>query len=201
MSDNLKTCQSLNGLKDRFRKKVEIFQKEIEKYGVFIVETTRNLERQQYLYKEGYSRVDGVHQKSLHQLGLAVDIAFKDDPRTEQIEKQLYPADMKKWREVADIGKALGIDWGYDLWNWDKPHFQDNFEEMPEKKEISGWARDAVDFCIKNKIATHWEDPQRIVATTEAAWMLKNAGFITTIFPKGLTKEQFAAFIFNISKK
>lgn len=43
---------------------------------------------------------------------------------------ELYPADEKKWRAVADIAKKYGIDWGYDLWKWDKPHFQDNGKEL-----------------------------------------------------------------------
>ena len=195
---NITPYGGLDGLKFRFRKKVEIFERELKKRGAFITETLRNLVRQKHLYEKGYSRLDGVYQRSLHQDGLAVDIAFKDDPRTVQIEKQLYPRDMKRWREIADIAKELGIDWGWDMWEWDKPHFQDNFKPMPVK-EISGWAREAVDFCIKKKIATHWEDPQRVVGTVELAHMLKNAGFITTIFPDGLTKEQAAVFIKNLS--
>ena len=40
---------------------------------------------------------------SYHQLGLAVDIAFKDDPRTKQVERELYPPDHKKWEEISEI--------------------------------------------------------------------------------------------------
>ena len=32
-----------------------------------------------------------------------MDIAFHDDKRTKQVEKELYPRDHKKWREVADV--------------------------------------------------------------------------------------------------
>jgi len=31
---------------------------------------------------------------------------------------------MKQWRKIADSAKKYGIDWGYDLWKRDKPHFQ-----------------------------------------------------------------------------
>ena len=37
---------------------------------------------------------------------------------------------MKQWRVVADVAKKYGIDWGYDLWKWDQPHFQDNGQPL-----------------------------------------------------------------------
>ncbi|MBT3726215.1 hypothetical protein HOG21_00495 [bacterium] len=40
---------------------------------------------------------------------------------------------MYSWKEIAEIAKKYGIDWGYDLWKTDKPHFQDNMKEFEKK--------------------------------------------------------------------
>ncbi len=103
-------------LAPKFREKVEKFIAEVNKTAavIFITETWRSEERQKELIAAGLSQV----KHSNHQDGLAVDIAFTGSA--------LYPSDAKLWRSVADIAKKYGIDWGYDLWKWDKPHFQDN---------------------------------------------------------------------------
>lgn len=103
-------------LSPKFKEKVENFIAEVNKKSpiIFITETWRSDERQAELIKAGLSQV----KRSNHQDGLAVDIAFTGSA--------LYPSDEKLWRSVADIAKKYGIDWGYDLWKWDKPHFQDN---------------------------------------------------------------------------
>lgn len=108
--------RGLDKLNPSFKVKVEKFLAEVNKTSpvIFITETWRSEERQAELLKAGLSQV----KHSNHQDGLAVDIAF--------VGASLYPEDQKVWRSVADIGKKFGIDWGYDLWKWDKPHFQDN---------------------------------------------------------------------------
>lgn len=108
--------RGLDKLNPSFKAKVEKFLAEVNKTAkvIFITETWRSDERQAELLKAGLSQV----KRSNHQDGLAVDIAF--------VGASLYPEDQKVWRSVADIGKKFGIDWGYDLWKWDKPHFQDN---------------------------------------------------------------------------
>lgn len=121
-------------LEINFRKKVEWFLAEVNKNWkiIFLTETWRSSERQAELIKAWLSKV----KRSNHQDGLAFDIWF--------FGKDLYPSDFKKWRAVADIGKKYGIDWGFDLWKWDKPHFQDNgqpilnvnFSKMSKYTEI-----------------------------------------------------------------
>lgn len=118
------TYRKTDKLQYNFRNKVRKFINETEHLGVFITETWRSEERQKELYKQKLSFLDGVHKKSMHQLGLAVDIAFRGP--------ELYPKDIAIWQRVASIEKKHGMDWGYDLWQWDKPHFQDN----PEKEKI-----------------------------------------------------------------
>ena len=104
--------RDLSKLDPRFLKRVKPFLAECPE--IFITEAWRGADRQKQLVATGASKV--AH--SLHQDGLAIDIGF--------VGSELYPKDMAKWRRVADIAKKYGIDWGYDLWKWDKPHFQFN---------------------------------------------------------------------------
>lgn len=114
--------RDLSKLDANFKAKVDLFLKEVEPMGVFVTEAWRSEERQKYLISKGLSKT----KISQHQLGLAIDIAFRDDPRTKQVEKELYPEDYEHWYEVFNVARKYEIDWGFDLWRWDKPHFQDN---------------------------------------------------------------------------
>ena len=82
---------------------------------IFITEGYRSQERQNYLYEQGRSRAGNIITwtlRSMHTKGLAIDIAYRGG--------QLYPnTDDPRWRQVADIFKKYGIDWGYDLWKVD----------------------------------------------------------------------------------
>lgn len=113
--------RGLDKLNPTFRAKVEKFLAEVNKTSqiIFITESWRSEERQAELVKAWLSKV----KRSNHQDWLAVDIWF--------YWSQLYPSDMATWRKVADIGKKYWIDWGFDLWKWDKPHFQDNPKILP----------------------------------------------------------------------
>lgn len=113
--------RGLDKLNPTFRSKVEKFLAEVNKNWnvIFVTESWRSEERQAELLRAGLSQV----KRSNHQDWLAIDIWF--------YWSQLYPSDMKQWRSVADIGKKYWIDWGFDLWKWDKPHFQDNPKILP----------------------------------------------------------------------
>lgn len=113
--------RSLDKLTPIFRAKVEKFIAESNKFTptIFITESWRTQERQNELLIAWLSQV----RHSNHQDGLAIDIWF--------FWSELYPEDFSKWRKVADIAKKYGIDWWYDLWRWDKPHFQDNGKILP----------------------------------------------------------------------
>ena len=110
----------IDKLETNFRKKVEWFLAEVNKTWqvIFLTETWRSEERQSELLKAWLSQV----KHSNHQDWLAIDIWF--------FGTELYPSDFQKWRKVADIAKKYWIDWGYDLWQWDKPHFQDNWKSI-----------------------------------------------------------------------
>ena len=107
-------------LAPKFKEKVEKWIAEVNKKSevIFITETWRSEERQKELIAAKLSQV----ARSNHQDWLAVDIAFRWD--------ELYPSDSKQWRTIADIAKKYGIDWGFDLWKWDRPHFQDNWKPL-----------------------------------------------------------------------
>ena len=112
----------LDKLQDHFRLKVDLFMEEVRRtFGdiIFITETRRSEERQKQLIKEWKS----FTPRSKHQDWLAIDIAFHWD--------ELYPSDQWKWNMVARVAKKFEIDWWFDLWNWDKPHFQDGVKKIP----------------------------------------------------------------------
>ena len=122
-----KPDRDINKLKPEFKKKVDRFLKEVKPMGAFVTEAFRSAPRQTYLRATNKSWV----KISNHQRGLAIDIAFKDDLRTKNIiEKDLYPNNIKRWIEVSEIASKYGIDWGYNLWGEDMPHFQDNGKRL-----------------------------------------------------------------------
>ena len=132
-------CSDLDKLDPAFRKKVELWLSENPE--VFITESWRSYARQLSLYAQGRwedGRIVTWTLKSMHQLGLAVDVAFEG--------KELYPKDWAKWRNLADSAQKFGIRWGYDLWRVDKPHFQDDGTPLnPFLMPIPAWAQPAVD--------------------------------------------------------
>lgn len=110
--------RDLDKLDKNFKIKVEKFLSEVNKNWkvIFITESWRTQERQNELLKAWLSQV----KHSNHQDWLAIDIWF--------FWNELYPSDFNKWRNIADIAKKFWIEWWYDLWKWDKPHFQDNWK-------------------------------------------------------------------------
>lgn len=121
------TDRDLSKLDENFRKKVEVFLELVSK-DIFITEWYRSQERQDYLYSLWRtvpgSKVTWV-AKSKHTEGLAIDIAFNGDI--------LYPSDAWVWRKIAKVAGYYGIDWGYDLWETDKPHFQCDGSKYEDK--------------------------------------------------------------------
>jgi len=145
-----------------------------EANNVFITEAFRTIERQKYLYSKGRTIsgniatwIDGVNDKSMHQKGVAIDIAFNDGV--------LYPFNHKKWQEVAKIANKYGLDWGYDLWSHtgfiDKPHFQDNSAPyvMPPNRT---WQNIAIDWAIENGVS-NGERPSELITRVETMEMFR----------------------------
>ncbi len=111
---------------------------------MFVVEGRRTLERQQELWAKGrtckdgiwiitnqgliVTRCDGIKNPSNHQakedgFGHAVDLAFIDDPNTDEVETWDYHM---PWSLYGAIAKLHGCSWGGD---WpsakiDRPHIE-----------------------------------------------------------------------------
>lgn len=184
------TYRNLDKLTPSFRSKVESFLTDAAHLGIFITETWRSDEDQAKEYREGDSELDGKRYKSMHQLGKAIDIAF--------LGSELYPENFQKWRRVADIAKSCGIDWGFDLWGWDKPHFQDNGYpvNVKPKPQISEWALDAV-IKAKAKGMVKWDNPQEQIGTPTLRAMLFKLKLVNR--ENGpITKEQMAVVLDRI---
>lgn len=120
----------LNGVDERLK---EIVKKALEESEVdfSIAEGLRSAERQNELYKKGYSELDGYKHKSAHQLGLAVDIVPYVKGKGGALWK--LKGNEAEWLE---LGRAMlrsarllkhNLEWGltYNLKKGvDTPHFQ-----------------------------------------------------------------------------
>lgn len=90
----------------------------ITKQDFTVFEGVRTFEKQKEYYDKGVSKT----LDSYHLYGLAVDlVAWVEGKPTWN--KEYY-------EEIADAMKTvinkydLPIEWGYDLWKWDEPHYQ-----------------------------------------------------------------------------
>lgn len=88
---------------------------------IFIVEGYRSFERQNYLYAQGRTFKDtkkvtnSMPGDSLHNYGLAIDVAFKDTNPF---------AETHPWEDLKRIVKAHGFTSGADFQFVDRPHIQ-----------------------------------------------------------------------------
>lgn len=128
-----KANRDINNLAYPFKDKVKKFLEDKRiKNKVFITEWYRSQERQNYLYQQWRTRKWPIVTWTLnsnHTKWTAIDIAFHWN--------ELYPTDHNKWKEVWEVANQYWIDWGYDLWQRDKPHFQDNWKPLKISTETS----------------------------------------------------------------
>ena len=86
--------------------------------NVAVFEAERSTERQRWLHAQELSQPDGVRERSSHQFGTAVDIAFKD-----QKNEFSFSVD-HDWKKLGELGESFGLVWGG---RWKTPvmsHFQ-----------------------------------------------------------------------------
>ncbi len=153
--------KGLDKLNDNFRQKVQLWLADVWS-EIFITESRRSAERQSELYAQWRTKpwiIVTWTTHSNHEDWLAVDIAFHGD--------QTYPQDIEKWRDIADKAAQYGIDWWFDLWQKDKPHFQDNWKNvnlyikkiiMAKYKEI--FEEEVINAWKEALLKTHdWTDP------------------------------------------
>jgi hypothetical protein len=116
--------KDLNELNPEFRKKVDLFLKEVWD-KIRVTEWYRSQERQNWLHDQGRKRKGKIvtwTRSSKHTQRIAIDICFRW--------KNPYPNDVNKWKEIAKVAKKYEIDWLYDLQGRDMPHFQDNGKKL-----------------------------------------------------------------------
>jgi len=128
------TDRDLNKLVSPFKEKVEKFLKDPRVSNIFVTEWYRSQERQDYLYNQTPKVTWTLN--SQHTKGLAIDIAFKG--------VELYPVNFDKWNEIAKVAKEYWIDWGYDLWQTDMPHFQNNDSNNVDTNKYSDILKDLI---------------------------------------------------------
>ncbi len=124
------SLKRLEGVDERL---VEVVKRAIQetKVDFAVAEGLRSAERQNELYKKGYTELDGYNKKSAHQLGKAVDIV----PYVKEKSGALWDLEgnEKEWLEIGRAmlraARLLGVnlEWGltYNLKRGvDAPHFQ-----------------------------------------------------------------------------
>ena len=90
----------------------------ITKQDFTIFDGVRSFAQQKELVRKGASKT----LKSYHLYGLAIDLVpwINGQPRWEHKPLEVIN---KAMREVIK-SHGLEVDWGFDLWGWDKPHYQ-----------------------------------------------------------------------------
>lgn len=122
--------RSLDNLKNVDSRLVDICNELIKRIDFTVIEGYRTLERQQELYKQGFSQIDGISKKGKHNYSpsLAIDIIpykkghnpFDGSKESEEMFNSLA----KEFKKTAN---ELGykIIWGGDWKSFkDLPHFQ-----------------------------------------------------------------------------
>ena len=161
-----------------FSKKVRLFLLAVSD-KVFVTDWNRTQEEQNKLYAQWRTTSGPIVTWTLnsnHIWGNAIDIAFKWG--------ELYPSDFARWREIADIAKNYEIDWGYDLWKIDKPHFQNNNNELYAPDIFKG-----VNIVYKKMIKKR---PKRL-------WAFNPYTNVISIYPRAFrkTREEFGILLMH----
>jgi len=110
-----------------------LFKTVIRYFDCTVVSGNRTAEEQQALYAKGrtepgdiVTHKDGVNSKSRHQSGNAVDVVpYPEMWSDENKSIEFGGFVMGIHTMLKEQGKIKSeIEWGYQLWGWDMPHFQ-----------------------------------------------------------------------------
>ncbi len=88
------------------------------KQDFMVLEGVRTMKRQKELVASGNSKT----YKSYHLYGLAADLVAYVDGKPTWEEK--YYKEIGRAMKAVIKKYKLPIDWGFELWGWDMPHFQ-----------------------------------------------------------------------------
>ena len=122
--------RSLDNLKNVDVRLIKICNELIKEYDFTVIEGFRTLERQQELYNQGFSQIDGKTKKGKHNYSpsLAIDvIPYKKgvDPFDNTTKSKLMFYELA--HKFKNVAKRLNIEiiWGGDWKNFkDLPHFE-----------------------------------------------------------------------------
>lgn len=115
--DPLKLCPCVFALWETHRNALW----EEHKIHTSTIETLRDIARQRYYVEKKVSRT----LKSFHlpqpkkQLALAYDIV-----PASLLTEPGWGEHSPLWDVVGAVGESVGMEWGFALWGWDRPHFQ-----------------------------------------------------------------------------
>jgi len=145
--------RSLEALNSAFRSRLEGFLDEMKGIDPMEAhETLRTQERQNFLQKDGASKI----KRSRHQDGEAADLHFTTGVA-------FPPGGDKRWIKAAEIAKKHGIDCGGVLWNWDWNHFEYHLDE---------WQKNAINWATKKGVS-NGERPLSSITRVEVMEMLR----------------------------
>jgi peptidoglycan L-alanyl-D-glutamate endopeptidase CwlK len=128
-----------------------------------VTSAKRTIAEQNALYAQGRTAegpivTNAYGDNSLHFWGLALDLA---PLKRTWYGRTIVDTNEDLYAQMAMIGSELGIDWGFQLWHFDKPHFQysaglslHNFRsgESPPKPLITPIAKSATDEQTLNQM-------------------------------------------------
>ena len=151
--------------------------------NVLITSGKRTEKEQNELYAQGRTKpgqkvtwVKGLDSNHVH--GLAIDIV-PVGPLGIQFSKQykLEWAAGKRYQRIAAIAKTIGFEWGYDLWETDKPHLQytqgltieqlkkgQNLDSERAKEEVASYYRSRLENA-ERALKFHSDDSRKVRLT------------------------------------
>ena len=186
---NTRTCKSMHKLTAYTQRLINAWMKECEKVGlnIYITETFRSEERQEYLYSFGRTRAGSIRtwakKPRMHGSGRAADFCLKVG------NKLVW--DSKKQSEALDIANKMGLS---DLRPYEYSHVENrNYETV---KEVPDWAQ--VAWAEANSRGIIGGDPHRVLSEKEIQWALKKAGVIKEVEP--ITAYRMAVILEKMGK-
>ena len=170
------TVRDISELKAVAQTACKLFLDECKKVGldIFLTETYRSQARQNYLYEQGRTRAGDIvtwTKSSRHTSRLAWDIACN--------KPSLY--DIATLNKAGQVAKKLGITWGGDWKNIDRPHFEvkstwkapKGYSVANAKKEESVRMFNPTSSTINNEFIEILEKAVEDKIITDKSWITK----------------------------
>ncbi len=104
---------------------IEILDEAIQYMDFTVVCGHRNEEDQNLAYDEGFSKLRFPNSRHNKLPSIAVDIVpyFKEKPHLRWEDEESFHQLNELISKIARL-KGIDLDWGFDLWGWDMPHYQ-----------------------------------------------------------------------------